>query len=66
MNKFIVSSLLIGIMGSLSYAGSFEDRSEMMKSRIKSKMEKYIDNKSAQNFLNEKLDCVEIQKVKKS
>lgn len=45
------------------YAGGFEKRYEMMDSRIHSKMEKFQGNAKAQEFLNNKLNCVKASKT---
>ncbi len=63
MKKTISLIIASMIASGIAVAGEFEDKYEMMDSRIKSKMEKYKANDAAQDFLNKKLDCVKASKA---
>jgi len=58
MKKLISVSLVAMVAGSSLFAGDFENKLEMMKSRIDTKMEKLSGNSVAIDFLNKKLVCV--------
>jgi outer membrane murein-binding lipoprotein Lpp len=58
MKKVISTTLVAAVLGTALYAGAFEDKKEMMNSRIKSKMEKFKSISAAQDFLEKKLACV--------
>jgi len=58
MKKLITIALISGIIATSMYAGGFDKRFEMMKSRIETKMQKLNGNSDAQKFLTNKLTCI--------
>jgi len=63
MKKILSLTLISMVTSGALYAGEFEKKFEMMYSRIKNKMEKYVGNQVAQDFLNKKLSCVKASKT---
>ena len=62
MKKVLIGTIAGTLMLTALNAGEFEKKSEMMDSRIHSKMEKYKGNSAAQEFLATKLSCVKAAK----
>jgi hypothetical protein len=58
MKKSIFTLLGLFVVITALNAGGFEERYEMMESRIKNKMEKLKDNPKAHDFLAQKLACI--------
>jgi hypothetical protein len=63
MKKVFIGAIAGLIVATALNAGEFEKKSEMMESRINSKMEKYKGNSAALDFLTKKMTCVKDAKT---
>ena len=62
MKKLLTIGLVAIIGSGALYAGEFENKFEMMKSRIDTKLAKFKGNSVATEFLNKKLACIKAGK----